>query len=511
MATLADGFEAEAGPVKFVQSNKHPILKTVPRISPDSVLLSDLVITLQRPPYLHLPRLSLHRKSPWMWIDPSGLSRCGAHSHDCALRRVSRGIVGIRCGPYNAVMPAVQRSYRVRAYPNGAQIRLLNQWFGCARFLWNWSLSSRTKAYQRRKESVSGIDISRRLTKLKRLPQFAWLANPPATCLTQTLRDQDVAFAHFFRRVKAGEKPGYPRFRSRHDNTASLRFQDVSLAKWANGIVSLPKLGAVKLAEDIPVAACPDMVTLKREADGRYYITFSATVEIDLLPVVNRCVGVDLGLTHLATLSTGEKIENPKKYHARLRYLRQQQRCLARRVKGSNRYRRQKLRVARAHSKVKAQRQYSAHQFTTSLVRQFDVIAIEDLAVKNMIQHPRLARHIADAGWGEIRRQLEYKCAWYGRTLVVVDRWLPSSKTCSTCGHKLEKLALSVRGWTCPDCGVIHDRDHNAAINIAAAGMLQLGPREAGDLRADAEAVSSAREARTGQIACEDTMYEHVI
>lgn len=412
---------------------------------------------------------------------------------------------------YNVGMPAVQRSYRIRCYPNPAQERMLRQWFGCARFLWNWSLSSRSKAYQRRKESISGIDISRRLTKLKRLPQFAWLANPPATCLTQTLRDQDTAFSNFFRRVKAGEKPGYPRYRSRHDSTQSLRFQDVSLSKWVKGIVSLPKLGAVKLSEELPGVACPDTVTLKRESDGRYYVTFSATVDIDLLPVVNRCVGIDLGLTHLATLSTGEKIENPRKYHARLRYLRQQQRCLARRVRGSKRYQKQKLRVARAHSKVKAQRQYAAHQFTTRLIREFDVIAIEDLAVKNMIQHPRLARHIADAGWGEIRRMLEYKCAWYGRTLVTVDRWFPSSKTCSACGHKLEKLALSVRGWTCPDCGVVHDRDHNAAINIAAAGMLQLGPCEAGDLRADGAEVDAPCEARTGQMTCEDTMSEHVI
>lgn len=142
-------------------------------------------------------------------------------------------------------MTAITRAYRIRCYPNGAQLRLLNHWFGVSRWLWNWALDWRTKAYQRRKESLTGVDISRRLTKLKQLPRFAWLTKPPATCLTQTLRDQDAAFAHLFRRIKNGETPGYPRFRSRHDNTVSLRFQDVSEAKWARGVVSLPKLGAV--------------------------------------------------------------------------------------------------------------------------------------------------------------------------------------------------------------------------------------------------------------------------
>lgn len=397
--------------------------------------------------------------------------------------------MGIRCG-----------------HGEGAGIRYFGVPAGvsAAAMLGKWPLSRKAFAFvptrRRRGESISGIDISRRLTQLKKTRRYAWLANTPATCLVQTLRDQDSAFRHFFRRVKAGETPGYPRFRSRYDAAVSLRFQDVSVAKWVRGEVSLPKLGRVKLAESLPSIACPDTVTLKREADGHYYVTFSAEVEVRPLPPTGKAVGVDLGLNHLATLSTGEKIDNPRKYQARLRYLRQQQRCLSRRRKGSKRRERQRLRVARAHAKVRAQRQYAAHQLTTRLVREHDVICIEDLAVKNMIRHPRLARQIADAGWGEIRRQLEYKCAWSGRTLVVVDRWYPSSKTCSSCQHKLEKLALSVRGWACPHCGAAHDRDHNAAKNLLTEGVASLARVNPGDLRVDGADVNAPRETRTGQL-----------
>ncbi len=407
-------------------------------------------------------------------------------------------------------MTTITRSYRLRAYPNAAQVRMLNAWFGTARWLWNHALDMRTKAYQRRKESINGVDISRHITKLKKLPRLVWLGRVPATCLTQTLRDQDKAFSHFFHRVKAGETPGYPRFRSRHDHTVSLRFQDVSEPKWRKGIVSLPKLGSLKLAETLPSVACPDTVTLKREPDGCYYVTFSATVEIKPLPVVASAIGIDLGLTHLATLSNGEKIPNPRRLANRLRYLRQQQRCLSRRVKGSKRRERQRLRVARAHSAVANQRHYALHDLTTRLVREHHILCIEDLKVKNMIQHPRLARHITDAGWGEFRRQLAYKAKWYGRTVIMVEQWFPSSKTCSCCGHKLDELRLDVREWTCPKCGTIHDRDINAAKNLPAEGLRRLGPGEPGDLHVEGAVVDAPCEARTGQLIDECRKYESV-
>lgn len=413
-------------------------------------------------------------------------------------------------------MDSHRRAYRIRCYPNGAQRRLLAAWFGSVRWLWNVALEMRSRAWKDRRESLTGIDISRQITVLKRCPEFAWLAKVPATCLTQCLRDLDSAFSHFFRRIKQGEKrAGYPRFKAR-SHAGSLRFQDVS-PKWRKGILSLPKLGVLKLAEDLPEVEHPDTVTLRLDPDDCYYVSFSAEVEIEPLAPVASAVGVDLGLHHLATLSSGERIENPRKLTRRLRYLRQQQRCLSRRVKGSRRWHAQRIKVARAHTRVVNQRSNAIHSLTTRLVREHQIICIEDLAVKNMIQHPRLAGQLADASFGEIRRQLNYKTQWYGRTLVTVDRFYPSSKTCSACGHILDELRLDVREWICPKCGSVHDRDLNAAMNLLGRGLAQLGPGEPGDLRVEAggttgsdvrDPVVPACEARTRQLTDECTEHE---
>ncbi len=255
---------------------------------------------------------------------------------------------------------------------------------------------------------------------------------------------------------------------------------------WARGILSLPKLGSFKLAESLPKVERPDTVTLSRDTVGRYHVSFSVEVETSWLPIVQRSVGVDVGLTHLATLSTGEKIPNPKRYHARLRYLRQQQRCLARRQKGSRRREKQRLRVARIHANVKQERQYALHTLTTRLAREFDVICVEDLNVKALARG-RNARAIHDAAFSEVRRQLAYKSEWYGKILITVDRWYPSSKTCSECRHTLDELRLDERQWRCPRCGFCHDRDVNAARNLLVEGLrCQLAGCDDRVLRVDA-------------------------
>jgi putative transposase len=375
-------------------------------------------------------------------------------------------------------MSSITRSYRIRAYPNGAQRRLLDRWFGATRWLWNTALAIRSEAYRECGLSLTGNDLSRWLTQWKRTPGHEWLAEIPATVLTQGLRDQDAAFRNFF-----GGRARYPRFK-RKSTSGSVRFQDVGRA-WTRGVLSLPKLDSLKLAETLPEVTRPDLVTLSRDAAGRYHVSFSVEVPKSLLPITHRVVGVDVGLTHLATLSTGEKIPNPKRFHARLRYLRQQQRCLARRQKGSRRREKQRLRVARVHARVRQERQCALHAFTTRLVREFDLVMIEDLNVKGMARGIH-SRAIHDAAFSEIRRQLTYKSEWYGKILVEVDRWYPSSKRCSECQYTLDELRLDQRQWTCPKCGFNHDRDVNAARNLLAEGLRQLAGRDDRDLRVDA-------------------------
>jgi putative transposase len=323
----------------------------------------------------------------------------------------------------------------------------------------------------------------------------------PATCLTQCLRDQDSAFRNYF----AG-RAKYPKFKHK-GSAGSLRFQGAGAA-WKRGILTLPKLGVLNFAESLPRVDRPDLVTLTLDAAGRYFVSFSADVEKapPSFSYRSTAVGVDLGLKHLATLSTGEKIENPKRYQNRLRYLRQQQRCLSRRQKGSGRRERQKLRVARAHAKVKQERQYALHDLTTRLTREFDLICIEDLNVK-ALSRGRNARSIQDAAFGEIRRQLVYKAEWHDRMIIEVDRWYASSKVCSNCNHQLDELRLDVRYWTCPKCKAFHDRDINAARNLLMEGLRQLAGRDDRDLRVDARGASPeeilwevlAHEARSGQ------------
>jgi putative transposase len=398
-------------------------------------------------------------------------------------------------------MRTITRSYLIRTYPNGAQRRSRDRWFGAYRWLWNTALEIRTEAYRQCGLTLTGNEISRWLTQWKTTQGHEWLKEVPATCLTQCLRDQDSAFRNYFAR-----RAQYPKFK-RKGSAGSLRFQGAGTA-WKHGILTLPKLGVLKLAESLPGIDRPDLVTLTLDATARYFV--SCCAEVGKAPPSLSCgapaVGVDLGLKHLATLSTGEKIDNPKHYQARLRYLRRQQRCLARRQTGSRRRERQKLRVARAHAKVRQARQYALHDLTTRLTQDYDLICIEDLNVK-ALSRGRNARSINDAAFGEIRRQLTYKSEWRDKILIEVDRWYASSKTCSNCRHVLDELRLDVRFWICPKCKACHDRDINAARNLLMEGLRQLAARDERDLRVDAGDACPeeilvqvlAEEARSGQ------------
>lgn len=361
-----------------------------------------------------------------------------------------------------------QRAYKYRFYPNAAQRKQLAVEFGNARFAWNRCLDLRSKAYEADKTRHNYVSLNRLVTKWKR-GEFPWLADSVAACLTQVLIDQDKAFQNFYRRVKNGEKPGYPRFKSRYDRQAvryTLDQRQIERTYQAGEFLKLPKLGALKVRWSQVPTGIPKMATVSKTPDGRYFVAFSCEVEIQSLPATGNAVGLDLGIKDVVVDSDGWKSGNPRHLKGRLRHLKRQQRRLSRMKKGSNRRHRQRLKVARIHAHIAASRADFLHKTTTAIVKRADVIALEDLHVKGMMKNHHLARAIADVGMGEFRRQLEYKANGYGRELRIAGRFAPTSKTCSECQHVMDKMPLSVRQWTCPDCGTHHDRDVNAARNI---------------------------------------------
>ena len=380
----------------------------------------------------------------------------------------------------------VLKAFKLRSYPTAEQKSLFARTEGAGRYVYNRVLRELSEAY-RNGEKKSVIDMSREVTQWKKDEETAWLSEVPSGPLTQSLRDLEKAYANFFAKRAAYPKPHKKLY------GCSIRMQiDQRLASAANAWheqrVILPGFGEIKLAqpERIPVERAK-MVTLSRDGAGRFFISFAVEQAVQPLPATGASVGVDLGVKTLATLSTGEKVEAAKKLKKPQRRLKHQQRTLSRRQgarKGearSRRYLRQKARVARIQCRIADIRADGIHKLTNRLVREFDVAALENLNVKGMMasakgtagspgkhvaQKAGLNRGIANAGFGEVRRQVAYKASWHGRVLLLAGRFDATSKTCSECGHRLEALKLHVREWDCPACGAHHDRDVNAAKNI---------------------------------------------
>ncbi len=347
---------------------------------------------------------------------------------------------------------------------------MLARTFGCIRVVWNRTLAARHARWHLDGRGTSYAESDRALTAMKKDPDLAFLNEVSCVPLQQALRHQHKAFTAFF-----ASRASCPRFKSRRSRQSAhytrsaftMHGGELRLAK-----IALP-IRFVWSWPDVDVTRLdPAMVIVCRESDGRWYVTF--TIDTDApapLQQTGRAVGVDLGVTDFAVTSAGDKIANARHLEHKARSLARYQRRMARCQKGSVNRRKAAAKVARAHRKVRNARSDFLHRASTRLVRTADLIVIEDLAVKNMVRNRHLARAISGCGWGEFRRQLEYKCQRYGRRLVVIDRWFPSSKTCSACGHLLAELSLSTRRWTCPACGARHDRDINAAKNILAAGL----------------------------------------
>jgi len=369
---------------------------------------------------------------------------------------------------------------------------VLNRTFGCVRVVWNRTLAWQQRRYQEEKIGTNYAQAGAYLTAMKAMEELTWLNEVSSVPLQQAIRHQQAAYAAFF-----AKRARYPRFKSRNGRQSAEYTR--SGFRWRDGHLFLAKMDA-PLAftwswPDTDLAAIdPSTVTVSRDPCGRWYVSLAVEVpDPEPLPATGRVTGVDLGITDFAVTSDGQRIANPRHLERRARNLARYQRRTARCRPGSANRAKARAKVARAQRKVRAARADFLHKASTRLVRDHDVIAVEDLAVQNMVRNRRLSRVIADCGWGTFREMLEYKAARYGRHLIVIDRWYPSSKTCSACGFVLASLGLKVRAWQCPSCGTRHDRDINAAKNILAAGRAVAGGNPGHACGADVRHPGSSR------------------
>ncbi|PBC93325.1 putative transposase [Streptomyces sp. Ag82_O1-15] len=362
----------------------------------------------------------------------------------------------------------MKRAFKYRFYPTEAQTAELSRTFGCVRKVYNMALAARTQAWVTRQERVNYNATSAMLTAWKKTEELAYLNEVSSVPLQQTLRHLQTAFTHFF-----GRRAKYPRFKSRKKSRKSAEYT-TSAFRFRDGKLTLAKMTeplAVVWSRPLPEGMAPSTVTVSLDAAGRWFVSLLCDDSgVKPLSANANAVGIDVGLEHLLTLSTGEKIANPRHERRDRAALAREQRRLAKKEKGSANRARARLKVAKIHARIADRRRDTLHKITTRLVRENQTIVIEDLTVRNMVKNRRLARAISDAAWGEFRSMLEYKAQWYGREVIAVDRWFPSSRLCSACGTLQDRMPLHVRTWTC-DCGVTHDRDVNAAHNLLAAGL----------------------------------------
>lgn len=362
----------------------------------------------------------------------------------------------------------MEKAFSYRFYPTPEQESLLRRTLGCVRLVYNKALYTRTQAWYEKQERVGYSQTSSMLTDWKKQEELDFLNEVSCVPLQQGLRHLQTAFTNFF-----ASQAKYPNFKKKHQG-GSAEFTK-SAIRWKDKQIYLAKCSEplpIRWSRQIPSDCEPSTATVRLHPSGRWHISIRFNDLTSLpLPVVDKQIGIDLGISSLLITSDGDKVSNPRHLKQHYRRLRRAQKSLSRKQKGSKNRDKARIKVAKIHVQISETRKDHLHKLTTQLVRENQTIVVENLAVKNLVKNRKLAHAISDASWGELTRQLAYKCRWYGRNYIEIDRWFPSSKRCSDCGHIVAKMPLSVRKWDCPDCGTHHDRDINASKNILAAGL----------------------------------------
>lgn len=360
-----------------------------------------------------------------------------------------------------------KRAYQYRFYPTQEQKQILAKTFGCVRYVYNWALRTRSDRYYQNGERWYYVQMSSALTALKKQDDHRWLNEVSSVPTQQALRHLDTAFRNFFE-----GRAEYPTFKKkRHDQAAEYTR---SAFHWDGKALILAKMDEpldIHWSRPLPEGAQPTTVTITKDSANRYFVSLLVEEDIKALTVVNKMVGLDLGLKSMVVTSDGHTYSNPRFFARDEKKVARAERTKARKKKGSKNRVKARLKVAHLHKRVADRRKDYQHKLSTKIIRENQVVCVESLHVKNMMQNHHLAKAISDVGWGEFVRQLEYKANWYGRRLVKIDKFYPSSKRCHQCGHLLDSLDLNIREWRCPECGTAHDRDINAAKNILAAGL----------------------------------------